>query len=253
MVHGSIGVGLLVGLAGALWHAPARSADADPPEPTASIASAPGDYVSDCFEIAAAPPGTTLKKDETYFVSGQKEIANDDRELTLVKGRIKWFFGCKPVGDPVQRIAASRLIESGAYRRGWAYGALTMPYKYFPGEKSFVVNAPIGAYLGWRDGQAGSGRTYALAVTLSSVKANVVDPNLLDAAGKPTVTGTADVAALSLAAGAMFDILKSPRGKPFKVGVFVGRDTVSRDPTIDYRYNRKNWVALQIGYDFTDN
>jgi hypothetical protein len=150
-------------------------------------------------------------------------------------------------------VLASQMNAVGATRFGYAYGFLTMPYKYFPSEKSFQVNVPIGAYMGWRWGAAGSGQTLAAAVTLSTVKANTVDPNTLDASGKPTVTGTTDVAALSIAAGIMFDVLKSPAGKPFKTGVFVGRDIVNQDPTIDYKFNRKNWIAVQIGYSFTDN
>ena len=223
--------------------------------------SATGDYIGDCFTIVAVPPGTNLEKGKSYFVSGQKNLDDEDRDLILVSGDYQllpssdqWFPSlCHATGGPQHQITASKLIEAGASRRGYAYGFLTMPYKYFPSEKSFLVNVPIGGYLGWRYGQAGSGTTAAFALTLSTVKANTVDPKLLDAAGKPTVTGSADVAALSGAFGLMFDILKSPRGKPFKAGVFIGRDVVSKDPTVDYRFNRKNWIAVPIGYDFTDN
>ena len=51
----------------------------------------------------------------------------------------------------------------------------------------------------------------------------------------------------------MFDVLKSPAGKPFKAGLFVGVDRVSRSPSVSYAQNGKAWLALQIGYDFTDN
>lgn len=216
--------------------------------------SAVGDYISDCFEINAVPAGSEVQKNETYFVSGQRELDDDDTELTLVRGKVNWVpLGCRAKGGPVVKLRASQLIEAGASRYGYSFGFLTMPYKYFPKEKGFVVNAPIGGYLGWRAGQAGSGYTVAAALTLSSVKADIVDPNTLDANGKPTVTGEADVAALSGAVGIMFDILKSTRGKPFKAGVFVGQDLVSKDPTVHYKYNRKTWVAVQIGFDFTDN
>jgi hypothetical protein len=219
------------------------------------LASAPGDYIGDCFHIKAVPPGTELEHGEYYFVSGQKTTASNDRELTLVSGEVRWIppTGCHATGGPQHQVFASQLIEAGASRYGYAYGILTMPYKYFPSEKSFQVNVPIGGYLGYRYGQAGSGTTFALAVTLSSVKANTVDPTKLDAAGKPTVTGTADVTAISGAIGFMFDFLKSPNGSPFKAGVFIGKDIVSSDPNIDYRFNRKTWIAIQLGYDFTNN
>ncbi len=231
------------------------------------IASAPGDYIGDCFHVKVVPPGTSLKSDTFYLVTGQSNLETG-QELTVVRGELqglgaKWFgdyplfiigLGCKPAVDGEQhKVAPAKLIEAGASRRGYAYGFLTMPYKYFPSEKSFLVNVPIGGYFGWRWGQAGSGVTTAIAVTLSSVKANTVDPNTLDAEGKPAVTGTADVAALSGAFGFVFDVLKSPTQKSVKAGFFVGKDYVNDDPTIDYRFNRKTWIAIQLGFDFTDN
>ena len=217
--------------------------------------SAPGDYLGDCFNIKAVPSGTSLVPGRDYFVSAQRELPGDDRDLTLIPGHNDSFpLGCKALSGPQQRVNASALVEAGATRHGYAYGFLTMPYKYFPGEKSFQVNVPIGGYFGWRRGQAGSGVTTAFAFTLSSVKANTVDPKTTDpATGKPAVTGTTDVAALAGAAGLVFDILKSGRGKPFKAGIFIGKDVVSKDPSVDYRFNRKTWIAIQLGYDFTDN
>ena len=214
-----------------------------------------GDYVGDCIDIRARPTGTQLRPGGLYKVTGQTNVEPSDRNLTLVDAKTPWYqFGCDAVvGGTQRRLLASTMAESGAVRRGYAYGALTMPYKYFPGEKSFVTSVPIGAYMGWRSGQAGSGLTTAVAITLSSVKANTVDPTKLDAAGKPTITGEADVAALSTAIGVMFDVLKSPAGKPFKAGLFIGRDVVNSDPTVSYRFNRKTWIAIQLGYDFTDN
>ncbi len=220
-------------------------------------ASGRGDYVGDCFETPITPSGMGLKAGRHYLVTGQKSADDDDRELTLVDASPSaWYrLGCEAVkGGAIYRGRASGLIEAGAVRQGYAYGFLTMPYRYFPGDKSFVTGVPIGGYIGWRAGQAGSGRTVAAAVTLGSVKANTVDPTRFAADGKTKlVTGTSDVAALSFALGMMFDILKSPAGKPFKAGMFVGADIVSNDAAIDYRFNRKPWIAIQLGYDFTDN
>ncbi len=214
--------------------------------------SAAGDYIGDCFGLKGNPD-VNDEGARTYLVTEQKELDNDDRRLTVVPGKIKYFpLRCVATSREREAKLASELIAQGATRSGYAYGVLTMPYKYFPGEKSFTVNAPVGGYMGWRHGRAGSGTTYAVAFTLSSVKANTVDPSTL-VDNKPAVTGTAQVAAISFAAGVMFDVLKSTRGKPFKTGLFIGRDRVSQDPTVDYRFNGKTWVALQIGFDFTDN
>jgi hypothetical protein len=222
-------------------------------EPTLAV-SGLGDYIGDCFEITGALPTVGLKPKGIYLVTGQGEAEGNDRELTLVDARSDWYYlGCEAVPGSKHKAMASGLMESGALRSGYAYGFLTMPYKYYPGAKSFVTGIPIGGYLGWRNGKAGSGRTLAAAVTLSSVKANTVDPTKLGADGKPTATGSADVAALSLAFGWMFDVSKTAFGKPFKAGIFAGWDFVNREPTIDYRFNRKPWIAIQIGYDFTDD
>lgn len=251
---------------GASGKAGAASATTDEPLPS----SAPGEYVGDCFRVHASPPGTGLTPGRIYMATDQAEVGNDDRSLTLIEGEVvlgidsrKWFPGpaCRPrgatPGGPAPQlhrgVLASELIASGASRQGYAYGFLTMPYKYYPGEKDFQVNVPIGGYFGWRWGQAGSGSTAAFALTLSTVEADTVDPAAPDGDGRPTRTGTSNVAALSMAVGLMFDVLKSPRGRPFKAGVFVGRDVISRSETISYRFDRKTWVALQLGYEFTDD
>ena len=207
---------------------------------------------------------TDLTAGKNYLVTNQRAIDTTDtadRELSLVSSTNFWhsdwdtwpLVGCTAEKNGTQHhVSASKLIVAGAKRRGYAYGFLTMPYKYFRSKKSFLINVPLGGYLGLRYGQAGSGTTFAFAVTLSSVKAETIDPAKLDAAGKPTITGTADVSALSGAFGFIFDVLKSQAGKPFKAGIFVGRDVVNSTPTIDYQFNRKTWIAIQLGYDFTD-
>ena len=218
--------------------------------------SAPGAFLGDCFVIRAVPENTTLKGGEIYYTSGQVNRENGDALLTLVEAKEGSLIGCTPKKDGLKvQVASSALMDSAAERRGFSFGFLTMPYKYFPKQRSFVVNAPVGGYFGWRNGDFGSGRTYAAAVTLSSVVAEKLDPTATDDNGQPVrkVTGQTNVPALSLAVGMIFDVLKTPRGKPFKAGFFIGQDLVNQDPSFDYRFNRKTWIALQLGYDFTDN
>lgn len=221
--------------------------------------SAPGNYKGDCFRLNTASPISGLENGEMYTVTDQGEAdANGDKQLSMKKGKFTLFptIGCKVAdGDkagPLVQAKASELVVSGATRYGYAYGLLTMPYKYYPSAKSFESGAPIGGYMGWRMGQAASGFTLALALTLGSVKADTVDPKQLDVDGKPKVTGSTNVSALSYAAGFVFDVAKDPKAKPFKAGFFVGKDFVNNDPSVQYRFNRKTWIAVQIGYDFTD-
>ena len=107
--------------------------------------------------------------------------------------------------------------------------------------------------MGWRVGQVGSGYTLALAATTGWVTADTVDPTQKDSSGNAKVTGSTQVAALSYAMGVIFDVAKDPKNKPFKAGLFIGKDFVNNDVTISFRYNRKTWIALQLGFDFTDN
>jgi hypothetical protein len=217
--------------------------------------STPGAYRNDCFFINAVPASTGLKPGTLYFTTKQVDNGEDSPTLTLVEAKPGRLYGCSPkeAGDKPPALSADVLMEAGAERRGYSFGLLTMPYKYFPKQKAFAVNAPIGGYFGWRNGQFGSGTTYALAVTLSSVVAESLDPNTKDAAGNSKITGTTNVAALSIASGVIWDVLKTPRGKPFKAGFFVGQDLVNQDTTFNYKYNRKTWIAIQFGFDFTDN
>ncbi len=215
--------------------------------------SALGSFVGDCFQLVESDGS-----EATYAVT-QQEPAGGDMKLTLVQGSVSLVpvpgkFGCKPavmIGDPTNK-THGELMKRGARRYGWAYGALTMPYKYYTGSKGFQAGVPIGGYLGYRVGQMGSGYTAAVALTLSQVKADTLDPDTLDAEGRPTVTGHTDVAALSWALGLVFDVGKDPTTKAFKAGVFVGRDRVNTSPSISYKHNGKTYIAVQLGFDFTD-
>lgn len=225
---------------------------------TGQPSSSPGDYVSDCFKVVGVPEGSGLEAGKYYTVTNQRDEQDDDHLLSVVEGDLNWvpvpgLFGCKATKGPKRMVLASSLMDNGAQRFGWAYGALAMPYKYYPKSKTFVAGLPIGAYLGWRMGRAGSGVTLAAAMTLSQVKADTIDPKTLDMNGKPTVTGTTDVAALSGAIGLVFDVSKRPGLKAFKAGAFVGKDRINRSPTIDFKQQGQWWMALQLGFDFTDN
>ncbi len=215
--------------------------------------SAAGDYVGDCFKIVTNIAGSNLTPGSWYMTEAQKNLDSGDRTLAIADADKKMLWICSPTpGGTSHEIAASKLIDAGAVRTGYTWGVLTMPYKYYPRLKKFDVNAPVGGYFGYRTGQAGSGLTMAAALTLSSVKADSVDPNTIED-GKPKITGSTNVAALSGAIGVMFDISKSATAKPFKAGFFVGADFVNQSSTISYPENHKLWMALQLGYDFTDN
>jgi hypothetical protein len=228
--------------------------------------SAKGDYVGDCFVIKSAIPGLPASDSRHWIVTEQDDTNAQDPNLTLVPAsdwgpsgfqqffqRILPIVGCSPKTTGIQPVAipASTLNRHGAIRRGFVYGVLTAPYKYYPGDKSFQAGLPIGPYLGWRLGESGVGGTFVTAFTLGAVKANTTKADPADAT-KTVVTGQTDLMALSTAIGVVFDITRNPNKSGFKAGILFGKDYVNQAENINYPQNRRRWVAIQIGFDFTD-
>jgi hypothetical protein len=214
--------------------------------------SAVGDFLGDCFRIDAQPSPETPPLIGGHYLkvlSSRLGANGTDTLLTVARadGRIP-VFSCNAQDKAVPyEINASELARIGAKRYGWAYGVLAMPYKFYEKSKKIGDGAAIGPYLGWRMGEPGSGTTFAMSLALSKVKGEVRD-------AQSNVTSTPDLAAISAAAGVMWDVRKATGiGKPFTVGLFVGTDRVSSDNVVKFPHNGKGWLALQIGYDFTDN
>jgi hypothetical protein len=229
--------------------------------------SARGDYVGDCFIIKSAIPGLPASDSRHWIVTEQDDTNNKDPNLTLVPAsdwgpgffeelfqRILPIAGCNPKTTTIQptTIPASTLSQHGAIRRGFVYGVLTAPYKYYPSDKSFQAGLPIGPYLGWRVGESGVGGTFVAAFTLGAVKANTTKADPTDSSKPAVTTGQTDLMALSAAVGLVFDITRNPNKSGFKAGILFGKDYVNASENISYPQNRKRWVAIQLGYDFTD-
>jgi hypothetical protein len=218
--------------------------------------SALADYVGDCFKVVAVPEPNALNVPlGTHLeVLSQRLIGAEDKELTLGVAQASYMlpfskltWGCGDTKGTIKVINASKLIEVGAHRYGWTYGVLTMPFKYYPGDKAITASGlALGPYAGRRWGSPGAATTVALAATVGSVKGEVRD-------AQGNITSTPDLTAFSFAAGFMWDISKNTTTKAFKIGAFIGRDWVNTDKVIQYPHSGKTWAAFQIGYDFTDN
>lgn len=229
--------------------------------------SVEGAYEGDCFEVGAVTKENPYKLAPTtrYLVqsqrdmteasppaaaaSGAKAVAGTDKMLRVVEADKAWSFGpsyfCKTKGTISSEVPASEFVKIGAERLGWTYGMLTLPFKYYPGDKSLKASGALGPYVGRRSGAAGSAITFAATAAVGAVQGEAVDDT--GAVTNPSLF------AVSLAMGWMFDISKTPGGKPFKMGIFVGKDFVGSDNAAKYPNNRKTWVAFQLGFDFTDN
>lgn len=218
--------------------------------------SAPGNFVGDCIRVDGVPAGMDAASGDHYVVTSQRTSGNDeDTLLTVVKARKRGLLGtgqtftCGSLGGATKELSANALLDAGARRYGFAFGALALPYKYFHKESAFVTGIPVGLYAGYRWGQIGSAFTLAVGATIGSVKADTLDAN-----DKTKVTGSAEVTAIGTTVGFIFDIAKARNTRPFKIGLFYGSDRVSSDQkTIRYAYNKRPWFAFQVGYDFTEN
>ncbi len=219
--------------------------------------SSEGDYVGDCFTIRGVTQplrdaGLAPPTDADYrlvMVTSQKDISEGkDRELKVVDARFFW----KPLwclakgGAEVKTLKASELVESGAARRGWVFGAMTVPFKYYEEGGSLTGNLSVGPYVGWRYARNGSGFTWAASGALSAIQGEVRDSNdaIID---RPQLVG------YTAAVGVLWDISKRPGTRPFQLGFVVGQDRVARSNVTKFKQNGETWYALQIGYQFTDN
>ncbi len=213
-----------------------------------------GDYEGDCLRIALPPDGNAADFPHgADFKVISQEVVGQDRRLLVARGEsmLGWlhpyFGGCgSSLSGCPRKVMASSVVVAGTNRMGWTYGMLALPFKYFGHDKSFSTAVSLGPYVGRRFSTAGSAVTLAGAAALGSVQGEV-----RDAAG--TVTGTPELTSFSWAAGVMWDISKNSGTRPFKMGVFYGKDYVSEDSAATYKHNRKSWLAFQIGFDFTDN
>lgn len=218
--------------------------------------SAKGDYLGDCFEFRGRPetgPLAWLKGGEVMaVVDQQKDAADPMLKLVEATGSGTGWCAAK-TGSPILPALASDVVETGAYRKGWVYGVLAVPYKYYPSSKTIAPAASIGGYFGRRWGTPGSAYSFVGALTLGAVKGEIREASTDGGKTPGKILETPQLSALSGAFGFMWDLSKAPGAKPFKIGAFVGVDRVSRGEIAKYPQDGKPWLALQIGYDFTDN
>lgn len=201
--------------------------------------SDPADYVRDCLTPVATipnqPPGASK-----LYVTGQSE---DGSVLTVVSAEKNRFgFGCYPIkGDP-KDIKLEDVIRSGAGRSGWVYGGLVVPFKFYPHSGELAGSATVGPYLGWRMDGPFRTATFVVSGGISTVTAMSKD----DSGESKTVPLTA----WSGAFGLIFEVSKGKT--PFRAGLLVGKDWTDRKSTVRYENNARTWLALQLGFDFTD-
>lgn len=125
-------------------------------------------------------------------------------------------------------------------RYGLTYGTLLVPYKYhLAGSKSFTGSTSVGGYLGFR--QDRSGITGLALQYIAFLGASNV-PVTQTSNGQ---SSTLDMFGVSYGLG----ILGTVKGD-FHMGIVVGADRVNKNA--GYENNGKGWVAVEIGYSFSN-
>jgi len=134
-------------------------------------------------------------------------------------------------------IKRSQLEDFGFFRRGFTYGGLVIPFKYYTGgERRVSGSATVAPYLGWR----------GLDINGLQFTPTVTNTTTTDEMGMETSTQETKTA-FSMAAGLM---LSSPKNKAFSAGILVGRDRLStRDRMADPTAG-KTWVSVFAGIEF---
>ncbi len=180
-------------------------------------------------EDCSIPPGVTMR------ALG----LNDDQDLVLFTNeeKIKCYGKTADDSSPDYIPAYTKLSVDkdnlrGMHRFGLTYGGLIVPYKYFMSAEEFKGGTAIAPYLGYRFDPS----SYGFGVKLVGfVGATTVD-----------VEGN-DSSSLGVTYG--LGLLGQIKGD-FQLGVVVGVDHVGKSE--NYDLNKKPWVALALGFDFSN-
>lgn len=133
-----------------------------------------------------------------------------------------------------------RIESLNPVRKGLTYGALIVPYKYHrSGEKGFTGGTSLGGYLGYRVDRTGFTGFETNFIGFFG-GASIAVPETVD--GETSLSNRAGV---SYGVGILATIKDE-----FQIGLVVGRDRV--DSAADYVRNGRTWVALSLGYEFSN-
>lgn len=130
-------------------------------------------------------------------------------------------------------------------RAGWTFGALVIPFKYHPSDKSFGGSASIGPYVGYRispyiSGLYGTSATWIASAGWTSSIAVPTAPNV-------TPAGSVNRSGFSFSTGLIFSVDK---GEGIQVGILAGQDRMGSNAIAPYSYEGKTWISMAVGYKF---
>jgi hypothetical protein len=207
------------------------------------------DYRGDCFHLHVETTIIENGKQRTLQPGWYLTLKQDGENLHLLKVESQGFIcsSSKPSFEsngsthPIEVSMKPDDLDGRATRTGWIYGILILPFKYHLNDNSFSGETTVGPYLGRRSSIRDTSFSWAVTAGMTPISADSIDQT---GAVKST-----PLTAFTYAAGLMFEVNKGPA--PMKIGVFFGQDVVSSDSAVSYKHDRKNWLALQVGWDLT--
>ena len=157
---------------------------------------------------------------------------------TLISGRCAVGVNLVREGDIVL-IAPEDLKMLPPDRYGLTYGTLLVPYKYHFSGSDFGSGASVGGYLGYRwdrSGVIGIALHPVVFVGAATIPVSQVNNGQVK---------TENMAGISYGIG----LLGSVKDE-FQLGIIIGADRVNK--SADYRYNGKVWLAISLGFEFSN-
>lgn len=179
----------------------------------------------------------TSKSDEEE----EKKLINDYKEeenqLCYRKGKEKPPLlkrGDSPI--KVKENVGGFVVDYGE-QKGWTYGALVVPYKYYIKPGDITGAATVAPYAGYRWDLNPTGFEFrpiffAGPTVLTGIEENGDSTSLFG---------------LSVGLGLLFEI-----NNEFNAGFVVGKDYVSSGDKSKFDAHADKWIALSLGYDFSN-
>lgn len=181
----------------------------------------------------------------TFSGIGTVKVGSDTHPLFRVTsvpeaGAARCKAGKLVTAEDVVFISQNAIDSTPPDRYGFTYGGLIVPYKLqLSGDRGLSGKASVGGYVGFRQDRSGlTGLALQYVVFLGG--ASIAVPQTVD--GKLV---TQDISGLSYGVA----LLGTVKGE-FRIGLVLGADRVNK--SVNYANNGKPWLALSVGYDFTN-
>ncbi|WP_156924389.1 hypothetical protein [Derxia gummosa] len=127
--------------------------------------------------------------------------------------------------------------ENSTYRNGWTWGALVVPFKYYPTLREVTTGSAVGVYLGRRFlDKAGESSSFIVSLGLATEKINSTNSG-----GNPSSRN-----GLTGAVGYLMTIKDS-----FNLGFVVGKDWFNRasSDVSGNTYSGRHWISVNLAYE----